>query len=219
MTAPIRVVVVDDQAMVRGALASLLSLEDDIEVCGQAANGAEAIALLAELTRGSAQVPSAHESSPGVDVLLTDIEMPVMDGITTTEAVRARFPGVRILVLTTFGRPGYVQRALNAGASGFLVKDAPSEELAEAIRRVHAGLRQVDASLAVEALTAGASPLTDREVEILREVARGGTVADIAQAVGLSQGTVRNHISAAMTKTGARTRAEAAAQATANGWL
>lgn len=219
MTAPIRVVVVDDQAMVRGALASLLSLEDDIEVCGQAANGAEAIALLAELTRGSAQVPSAQEPSPGVDVLLTDIEMPVMDGITTTEAVRARFPGVRILVLTTFGRPGYVQRALNAGASGFLVKDAPSEELAEAIRRVHAGLRQVDASLAVEALTAGASPLTEREVEILREVARGGTVADIAQAVGLSQGTVRNHISATMTKTGARTRAEAAAQATANGWL
>lgn len=228
MTAPIRVVVVDDQAMVRGALASLLSLEDDIEVCGQAANGAEAIALLAELTGGSApvssrlstaQVPSAPKPSPGVDVLLTDIEMPVMDGIATTEAVRARFPHVRILVLTTFGRPGYVQRALNAGASGFLVKDAPSEELAEAIRRVHAGLRQVDPSLAVEALTAGASPLTDREVEILREVARGGTVADIAQAVGLSQGTVRNHISAAMAKTGARTRAEAAAQATANGWL
>lgn len=219
MTTPIRVVVVDDQAMVRGALASLLSLEDDIEVCGQAANGAEAIALLAELTGGSAQAPSAPKPSPGVDVLLTDIEMPVMDGIATTEAVRARFPHVRILVLTTFGRPGYVQRALNAGASGFLVKDAPSEELAEAIRRVHAGLRQVDPSLAVEALTAGASPLTDREVEILREVARGGTVADIAQAVGLSQGTVRNHISAAMAKTGARTRAEAAAQATANGWL
>lgn len=219
MTAPIRVVVVDDQAMVRGALASLLSLEDDIEVCGQAANGAEAIALLAELTGGSAPAPSAPKPSPGVDVLLTDIEMPVMDGIATTEAVRARFPHVRILVLTTFGRPGYVQRALNAGASGFLVKDAPSEELAEAIRRVHAGLRQVDPSLAVEALTAGASPLTDREVEILREVARGGTVADIAQAVGLSQGTVRNHISAAMAKTGARTRAEAAAQATANGWL
>lgn len=224
MTAPIRVVVVDDQAMVRGALASLLSLEDDIEVCGQAANGAEAIALLAELTGGSA-LPSGSAaaaggtSPPGVDVLLTDIEMPVMDGIATTEAVRARFPHVRILVLTTFGRPGYVQRALNAGASGFLVKDAPSEELAEAIRRVHAGLRQVDPSLAVEALTAGASPLTDREVEILREVARGGTVADIAQEVGLSQGTVRNHISAAMAKTGARTRAEAAAQATANGWL
>lgn len=223
MTTPIRVVVVDDQAMVRGALASLLSLEDDIEVCGQAANGAEAVALLAELTGGSA-LPgraAAPGSAPsaGVDVLLTDIEMPVMDGIATTEAVRARFPHVRILVLTTFGRPGYVQRALNAGASGFLVKDAPSEELAEAIRRVHAGLRQVDPSLAVEALTAGASPLTDREVEILREVARGGTVADIARAVGLSQGTVRNHISAAMAKTGARTRAEAAAQATANGWL
>lgn len=224
MTTPIRVIVVDDQAMVRGALASLLSLEDDIEVCGQAANGAEAIALLAELTGGSA-LPSGSAAAaggtppPGVDVLLTDIEMPVMDGIATTEAVRARFPHVRILVLTTFGRPGYVQRALNAGASGFLVKDAPSEELAEAIRRVHAGLRQVDPSLAVEALTAGASPLTDREVEILREVARGGTVADIAQEVGLSQGTVRNHISAAMAKTGARTRAEAAAQATANGWL
>lgn len=210
MTSPIRILIADDQAMIRGALATLLNLETDLEVVAQAENG---VAILEQLNALSAD---AHQP---VDVVLTDIEMPVMDGITATEAVRARYPRIKILVLTTFGRPGYVQRALAAGAAGFIVKDAPSEELAEAIRRVHAGLRVVDEGLAVQALTSGLSPLTDREREILTAVSEGGTIADIARLVSLSQGTVRNHISAIMAKTGARTRAEAASIARESGWL
>ncbi|MDN5964539.1 MAG: response regulator transcription factor [Actinomyces sp.] len=192
--------------MVRGALAILLDLEPDIEVVGQAGDGRAAVELLAQ-----------HCGE--VDVVLMDVEMPVMDGITACEALRSRFPRTRILMLTTFGRPGYVQRALDAGASGFVVKDAPSEQLADAVRRVARGERVIDPTLAVETLTRGSSPLTDREVEVLRAVAGGGTIADIAADVGLSQGTVRNHISAAMTKTGARTRAEAVRLATESGWL
>ncbi|MDN6567241.1 MAG: response regulator transcription factor, partial [Actinomyces sp.] len=191
---------------VRGALAILLDLEPDIEVVGQAGDGRAAVELLAQ---------HCWE----VDVVLMDVEMPVMDGITACEALRSRFPRTRILMLTTFGRPGYVQRALDAGASGFVVKDAPSEQLADAVRRVARGERVIDPTLAVETLTRGSSPLTDREVEVLRAVAGGGTIADIAADVGLSQGTVRNHISAAMTKTGARTRAEAVRLATESGWL
>lgn len=210
MTSPIRILIADDQAMIRGALATLLNLETDLEVVAQAENG---VAILEQLNALSAD---AHQP---VDVVLTDIEMPVMDGITATEAIRARYPRIKILVLTTFGRPGYVQRALAAGAAGFIVKDAPSEELAEAIRRVHAGLRVVDEGLAVQALTSGLSPLTDREREILTAVSAGGTIADIARLVSLSQGTVRNHISAIMAKTGARTRAEAASIARESGWL
>lgn len=210
MTSPIRILIADDQAMIRGALATLLNLETDLEVVAQAENG---VAILEQLNALSAD---AHQP---VDVVLTDIEMPVMDGITATEAIRARYPRIKILVLTTFGRPGYVQRALAAGAAGFIVKDAPSEELAEAIRRVHAGLRVVDEGLAVQALTSGLSPLTDREREILTAVSEGGTIADIARLVSLSQGTVRNHISAIMAKTGARTRAEAASIARESGWL
>lgn len=210
MTSPIRILIADDQAMIRGALATLLNLETDLEVVAQAENG---VAILEQLNALSAD---AHQP---VDVVLTDIEMPVMDGITATEAIRARYPQIKILVLTTFGRPGYVQRALAAGAAGFIVKDAPSEELAEAIRRVHAGLRVVDEGLAVQALTSGLSPLTDREREILTAVSEGGTIADVARLVSLSQGTVRNHISAIMAKTGARTRAEAASIARESGWL
>lgn len=210
MTSPIRILIADDQAMIRGALATLLNLETDLEVVAQAENG---VAILEQLKALSAD---AHQP---VDVVLTDIEMPVMDGITATEAIRARYPRIKILVLTTFGRPGYVQRALAAGAAGFIVKDAPSEEFAEAIRRVHAGLRVVDEGLAVQALTSGLSPLTDREREILTAVSAGGTIADIARLVSLSQGTVRNHISAIMAKTGARTRAEAASIARESGWL
>lgn len=209
MSAQIRVLIVDDQAMIRGALATLLDLEDDMAVVAQAENGASAMETLSTL--------AGQDASP--DVLLSDIEMPQMDGITLAEAVRARFPQVKVLMLTTFGRPGYVQRALAAGAAGFIVKDAPVEELAQAIRRVHAGLRVVDEGLAVQALTAGVSPLTDREREVLAAAAEGGTVANIAASVGLSQGTVRNHISAVMAKTGARTRAEAAAIARDSGWL
>ncbi|WP_312349487.1 response regulator transcription factor [Actinomyces sp.] len=202
----LRVLVVDDQAMVRGALAILLDLESDIDVVAQAADGREAVEVLAGL-------PTA------ADVVLMDVEMPTMDGITACAAVVSRFPGTRVLMLTTFGRPGYVQRALDAGASGFVVKDAPSEQLADAVRRVARGQRVIDPTLAVETLTHGASPLTEREVEVLRAVAEGGTIADIAADVGLTQGTVRNHISAAMTKTGARTRAEAVRLATEAGWL
>lgn len=209
MSSPIRILIVDDQAMIRGALATLLDLEDDMSVVAQAENGASALETLSAL--------AGQDASP--DVLLSDIEMPQMDGITLAEAVRARFPQVKVLMLTTFGRPGYVQRALAAGAAGFIVKDAPVEELAQAIRQVHAGLRVVDEGLAVQALTAGVSPLTDREREVLAAAAKGGTVADIAASVGLSQGTVRNHISAVMAKTGARTRAEAAAIARDSGWL
>ena len=142
-----------------------------------------------------------------------------MDGITATQAIRSRFPGVRVLIVTTFGRPGYLQRALDAGATGFMVKDAPVETLADGVRTVAAGGRAIDQSLALEALSAGSSPLTEREADVLREVEGGGTIADIAHSLGLSQGTVRNHVSSSMLKMDARTRAEAASLARAAGWL
>ena len=219
----IRVLVADDQAMIRGALAGLLNLERDIEVVAQAADGVQALEELARLATKdtqSAQPPtsSARPASPA-DVAIVDIEMPHMDGITTTEAIRARFPGVRVLIVTTFGRPGYLQRALDAGATGFMVKNAPVEALAEGVRTLAAGGRAIDQSLAVEALAAGSSSLTQREADVLREVERGGTIADIARTLGLSQGTVRNHVSSAMLKMEARTRAEAASLARAAGWL
>ena len=211
----IRVLVADDQAMIRGALAGLLDLERDIEVVAQAADGAQALDELARLA--SADAP-ARARAP-VDVAIIDVEMPHMDGITTTEAIRARFPGVRVLIVTTFGRPGYLQRALDAGATGFMVKNAPVEALAEGVRTLAAGGRAIDQSLAVEALSTGSSSLTQREADVLREVERGGTIADIARTLGLSQGTVRNHVSSAMLKMEARTRAEAASLARAAGWL
>ena len=220
----IRVLVADDQAMIRGALAGLLDLERDIEVVAQAADGAQALDELARLAGAPrASDPSgasgpARGSSPA-DVAIIDIEMPRMDGITATQAIRSRFPGVRVLIVTTFGRPGYLQRALDAGATGFMVKDAPVETLAEGVRTVAAGGRAIDQNLALEALAAGSSPLTDREADVLREVEGGGTIADIAHSLHLSQGTVRNHVSSAMLKMNARTRAEAASLARAAGWL
>lgn len=219
----IRVLVADDQAMIRGALAGLLNLERDIEVVAQAADGVHALEELTRLAtqaapRGAKPTSSEHPFSP-VDVAIVDIEMPHMDGITTTEAIRSRFPGVRVLIVTTFGRPGYLQRALDAGATGFMVKNAPVEALAEGVRTLAAGGRAIDQSLAVEALSAGSSSLTQREADVLREVERGGTIADIARTLGLSQGTVRNHVSSAMLKMEARTRAEAASLARAAGWL
>lgn len=219
----IRVLVADDQAMIRGALAGLLNLERDIEVVAQAADGVQALEELTRLARHDASLDakptsSARPASPA-DVAIIDIEMPHMDGITTTEAIRARFPGVRVLIVTTFGRPGYLQRALDAGATGFMVKNAPVEALAEGVRTLAAGGRAIDQSLAVEALSTGSSSLTQREADVLREVERGGTIADIARTLGLSQGTVRNHVSSAMLKMEARTRAEAASLARAAGWL
>lgn len=219
----IRVLVADDQAMIRGALAGLLNLERDIEVVAQAADGVQALEELTRLARQDASrdakpTSSARPASPA-DVAIIDIEMPHMDGITTTEAIRARFPGVRVLIVTTFGRPGYLQRALDAGATGFMVKNAPVEALAEGVRTLAVGGRAIDQSLAVEALSTGSSSLTQREADVLREVERGGTIADIARTLGLSQGTVRNHVSSAMLKMEARTRAEAASLARAAGWL
>jgi two-component system response regulator DesR len=200
----IRLLLADDQALVRGALAALLSLESDLEVA-------------AEVDRGDLVVPTALEVRPDVAVL--DIEMPGLDGIAATAALREALPTCRVLVVTTFGRPGYLRRAMEAGASGFLVKDAPAEQLADAIRRVHAGLRVVDPALAAETLATGESPLTGRERDVLVAARDGGTVADIARLLVLSDGTVRNYLSSAMGKTGARTRAEAVLVAERRGWL
>ena len=215
----IRVLVADDQAMIRGALAGLLDLERDIEVVAQAADGAQALDELARLASADAPAHASAPASAPVDVAIIDVEMPRMDGITATQAIRSRFPGVRVLIVTTFGRPGYLQRALDAGATGFTVKDAPVETLAEGVRTVAAGGRAIDQNLALEALAAGSSPLTDREADVLREVEGGGTIADIAHSLHLSQGTVRNHVSSSMLKMDARTRAEAASLARAAGWL
>jgi two-component system response regulator DesR len=200
----IRLLLADDQALVRGALAALLSLEPDLTV-------------VAEVGRGDEVVAAARSATP--DVALLDVEMPGLDGIEATQALRAAVPECRVLMVTTFGRPGYLRRAMEAGASGFVVKDTPARQLAEAVRRVHAGLRVVDASLAAETLASGVSPLTARETDVLRAARAGGTVADLAAAVHLSEGTVRNHLSAAIGKTGARTRAEAVRIAEQNGWL
>lgn len=219
----IRVLVADDQAMIRGALAGLLNLEHDIEVVAQAADGVQVLEELTRLERQNAPLDAIPTSSASpdsaVDVAIIDIEMPHMDGITTTEAIRTRFPQVSVLIVTTFGRPGYLQRALDAGATGFMVKNAPVEALAEGVRTVAAGGRAIDQNLAVEALSSGSSSLTPREADVLREVERGGTIFDIAHTLGLSQGTVRNHVSSAMLKMEARTRAEAASLARAAGWL
>lgn len=200
----IRLVLADDQALVRGALAALLSMETDLDV-------------VAEVGRGDEVVDAVRDHRP--DVLLLDVEMPGLDGISAAAAVRAARLPVRILIVTTFGRPGYVRRGLQAGADGFVVKDTPARELADAVRRVHQGLRVIDPTLAMDSMVAGESPLTAREEDVLREAHRGGSVADIAKALVLSEGTVRNHLSAAIGKTGARNRAEAAQLATENGWL
>jgi two-component system response regulator DesR len=200
----IRVLIAEDQAMVRGALASLLSLEDDIEV-------------VAEVERGDLVVESAWQTAP--DVALLDIEMPGLDGISAVAELRDALPHVRCLVLTTFGRPGYLRRALEEGAVGFLLKDAPAEELARAVRDVAAGKRVVDPGLAAAAVTEGASPLTPREHDVLAAAADHATAADIAAALHLSEGTVRNYLSSAIRKVGARNRREALDVAVEKGWL
>jgi two-component system response regulator DesR len=200
----IRILLADDQALVRGALAALLDLEADIEVVAQVGRGDEVVA--------------AARSSQA-EVCLLDIEMPGLTGLEVAEQLRTELPSVRSLIVTTFGRPGYVRRALDAGAAGFLVKDTPARELANAVRRVHAGLRVVDPDLATESLVSGPSPLTTRESEILLLSIDGAPVAVIAERAQLSIGTVRNHLSAAIGKTGASTRAEAARLAQSNGWI
>jgi len=200
----IRVLLADDQALVRGALAAMLGLEPDIEVVAQVSSGGEV-------------VPTALDSKP--DVALVDVQMPGKDGITAAAELHRALPSCRIVVCTTFGRPGYLSRAMAAGAVGFVVKDAPPEQLVDAVRRVHAGLRVVDPALAAESLATGQSPLTDRERDVLRVASSGGTIADVARFLSLSQGTVRNHLSSAIGKTGARTRAEAARVAEDRGWL
>ncbi|GAB3594024.1 response regulator transcription factor [Angustibacter peucedani] len=204
MSEPIRLLLADDQALVRGALAALLRLEPDLEVVAEVSSGAEV-------------VEAARAAQP--DVALLDVEMGEVDGITAAGALRSAVPGCRVLMVTTFGRPGYLRRAMAAGASGFVVKDTPARQLADAVRRVHSGLRVVDPSLAAETLAVGDSPLTRREEEVLAAARGGGTVADIAASLHLSEGTVRNHLSAAIGKTGARTRAEAVRIADTHGWL
>jgi len=199
----IRVVLAEDQAMVLGALAALLETEPGIAVIGRATTGEQALALVRELAP---------------DVLITDIEMPGAGGLDAAAAVRGEAPRTRVIILTTFARPGYLRRALEAGAAGYLLKDAPSEQLAEAIRRVHAGARVIDPALAADAW-AEADPLTERERQVLRLAADGLTSSDIAAALQLSEGTVRNYLSEAISKLGARNRVEAARLARARGWL
>ena len=200
----IRVLLADDQALVRGALAAMLGLEPDIEVVAQVGSGDEV-------------VDAARRVQP--DVALLDIQMPGRDGLAAAADLRKALPSCRVIVCTTFGRPGYLARAMAAGALGFVVKDAPPEQLVDAVRRVHAGLRVVDAALAAESLASGTSPLTDRERDVLLNAKDGGTVSDLAKALHLSDGTVRNHLSSAIGKTGARTRAEAVRLAEEHGWL
>ena len=214
----IHVIVADDQALIRGALSALIDLEDDMHVVAQAADGREAIAAVEAYNAENSSGEEASKSASTL-VVIMDVEMPVMDGISAAAALKDRGANARVLMVTTFGRPGYVQRALDAGAVGFVVKDAPAEQLLEAIRRTSQGLRTVDPALAVDALTKGQSPLSAREVEVLRAFESGGTVEDVASELMLSAGTVRNYVSSAMEKTHARTRAEALKVATENGWL
>lgn len=200
----IRLLLADDQALVRGALATLLGLEPDMEV-------------VSEVGRGDEVVAAAQQTQP--DVALIDVEMPGLDGIAATAALRDAVPTTRVLIVTTFGRPGFLRRALQAGAGGFVVKDTPARQLAEAVRRVHAGLRVVDPALAADSLAGGDSPLTARETQVLVAARSGGSVADIARQVSLSEGTVRNHLSSAIGKTMARNRADAVRIADEFGWL
>ena len=214
----IHVIVADDQALIRGALSALIDLEDDMHVVAQAADGREAVAAVEAYNAENSSGEEAAKAASTL-VVIMDVEMPVMDGISAAAALKDRGANALVLMVTTFGRPGYVQRALDAGAVGFVVKDAPAEQLLEAIRRTSQGLRTVDPALAVDALTKGQSPLSAREVEVLHAFEGGGTVEDVASELMLSAGTVRNYVSSAMDKTHARTRAEALKVATENGWL
>jgi two-component system, NarL family, response regulator DesR len=200
----IRVLLAEDQAMVRGAIASLLGLEEDLEVVGEAGRGDEVLA-------------TARQSSP--DVALLDIGLPGMDGLEVAALLRDELPGVRVVMLTTFNRPGYLRRAMEAGAAGFLLKDAPAAELARAIRAAAAGQRVVDPGLAAAALSQGENPLTAREQEVLDQARKHGTVAELAAALHLSPGTTRNHLSSIMQKLDAQSRIEAIRVAEERGWL
>jgi two-component system response regulator DesR len=204
MTTPIRVVLAEDQAMVLGALSALLELEADISVVARAANGRDARDAVARL-------------SP--NVLVTDIEMPVMTGLELAAELRASHPSVRTIILTTFARPGYLRRAMDAGARGYLLKDRPAAELADAVRRVHKGMRVVDPALATEAWNAEIDPLTERERQILQRAGDGRSSTEIAVELHLSEGTVRNYLSEAIAKLGASNRIDAARIARVKGWL
>lgn len=199
----IRILLAEDQGMVRGALAALLELEDDFEVVGQAADGALALAL-------------ATETKP--DIVLTDIEMPGKTGLELAADVRALDPPPKVVILTTFARGGYLRRAMEAGAAGYLLKDAPASRLADAIRRVHQGLKAIDPELALAAWSEP-DPLTDRERQVLRLAGEGQTNAQIGESLHLSEGTVRNYLSEAIGKLGAQNRIEAARLARDRGWL
>ena len=200
----IRVLLAEDQAMVRGALVALLHLEDDI-------------AVVAEVERGDEIVPTALATQP--DIALLDIELPGQNGLCAAEALRERLPSCHVVILTTFGRSGYLKRAIASGAVGFLLKDAPAAALATALRRVMAGERVIDPELALAALSEGASPLTHRERDVLAAALGGASIAAIAAQLSLSEGTVRNHLSTAIQKLGVHNRVEAARLAEQKGWL
>ena len=200
----IRVLLAEDQTMLRGALAALLDLEPDITVIAQAANGREALKL-------------ARLHTP--DVVITDIEMPERTGLELADDLRHSTPSPHVIILTTFARAGYLRRALDAGARGYMLKDRPASELAEAVRRVHAGLRAIDPALAAEAWSADEDPLSDRERQILNRAGEGRSSAEIATELRLSEGTVRNYLSEAIAKLGAANRIDAARIARARGWL
>lgn len=201
---PIRVVLAEDQAMVLGALAALLEMEPDITVVARAANGREALDAVTRLTP---------------DVLVTDIEMPLLTGLEVAATLKASHPAVHTTILTTFARPGYLRRAMDAGARGYLLKDRPAAELADAVRRVKRGLRVVDPALATEAWNADMDPLTERERQILKRAGDGRSSSEIATELHLSDGTVRNYLSEAIAKLGASNRIDAARIARAKGWL
>jgi two-component system response regulator DesR len=200
----IRVLLAEDQAMIREALAALLSFEEDMEV-------------VAQVGRGDEVKQAAQDTKP--DVALLDIEMPGMDGLSAAAELRLTCPDTRIIILTTFGRPGYLRRAMESGASGFIVKDSPADKLARTIRDVLAGQRVIDPDLAAAALAEGASPLTPRERDVLAASHDGTTIAQIAASLYLSEGTVRNYLSSCIQKTGARNRTEALRIARERGWL
>jgi two-component system response regulator DesR len=200
----IKVLVADDQALVRGGLVAMLNLESDLTV-------------VAEVSSGDEVLPSAVRTQP--DVALLDVQMPGINGLTAAAQLHSRIPSCRVIMCTTFGRPGYLTRAMAAGATGFVLKDAPPEQLVDAIRRVHAGLHAVDPTLAAESLATGSSPLTNRERDVLHAARRGQTATEIAKTLHLSSGTVRNHLSSAIGKTSAASGADAARIADDNGWL
>jgi two-component system, NarL family, response regulator DesR len=204
MSPSIRVILAEDQAMVLGALSALLELEADISVIATTANGRDAVEAVARLKP---------------DVLVTDIEMPQMTGLELAANLRTNHPNVRTIILTTFARPGYLRRALDAGARGYLLKDRPAKELADAVRRVHRGMRVVDPALAAEAWNAELDPLTERERQILQRAGDGRSSTEIATELHLSEGTVRNYLSEAIAKLGASNRIDAARIARTKGWL